>query len=143
MKRVFFRVGFVCGLALSMAVSLSAVENRWTGAGETGCGRTPRTGAWVPALSSNQFWRVRYAPQSIALEVAAPTSLSEVRCLPDGTFQFLLTGVTGSGYVIQASSNLSHWFTIESNGPFPGTLIFTDTNANGFGRRFYHSQIIE
>jgi hypothetical protein len=45
--------------------------------------------------------------------------------------------------MVEASTNLFHWFILESNGPFNGTLIFTDTNAPGLGRRFYRSQIIE
>jgi hypothetical protein len=97
----------------------------------------------LPALSSNQTWRVRYAPESITLEVVAPTRLGNATRLPDGTFQFTLTGATGSGYVVEVSTNMLHWYTIESNGPFNGTLIFTDTNAPGFGRRFYRTQIVE
>jgi hypothetical protein len=97
----------------------------------------------LPALGSNQTWRVRYAADSIALEVAAPTRLGGVTRLPDGTFQFTLTGAAAAGYLVQVSTNLTHWSTIESNSPFNGTLIFTDTNAPGFGRRFYRTQIIE
>jgi len=55
----------------------------------------------------------------------------------------LLTGGTGSGYEILASTNLVDWVTAETNGPFNGSLIFTDTTATNFNRWFYRARIGE
>ncbi|HEX4349882.1 MAG TPA: hypothetical protein VH251_05830, partial [Verrucomicrobiae bacterium] len=51
-------------------------------------------------------------------------------------FQFLLTGQSGSNYVIQASTNLAapNWLPVYTNvSPF----TFVDSNAGSFTRRFY------
>jgi hypothetical protein len=61
----------------------------------------------------------------------------------DGKFQFTLTGRTGSGYEIQGSTNLVNWVTVSTNGPFTGSLLFTDTNAPGLNHRFYRARIIQ
>jgi hypothetical protein len=54
-----------------------------------------------------------------------------------------LRSSAGNGYLVQTSSNLVNWVTLETNGPFPGTIIFTDTNAAGFGPRFYRARITD
>ena len=87
-----------------------------------------------PDAFSNQTWKVHYPANAVTLEVAGLTSLSGAKILPDGSFQLTLTGVTGSGYEILASTNLIDWVTAETNGPFSGTLIFTDTAATNFSR---------
>ena len=51
-------------------------------------------------------------------------------------FQFTLTGTTGANYVVQATTNLTTgiWFSLATN---PAPFVFTQTNANSFGQRFY------
>jgi hypothetical protein len=96
-----------------------------------------------PDSSPDQDWKLHYPPGSVTLEVASPTSLSGAKLLPDGTFQMTLTGATGDGYEILASTNLVDWVTAQTNGPFTGTLIFTDTDATNFSQRFYRARIGE
>jgi hypothetical protein len=55
-----------------------------------------------------------------------------------GNSRFTLTvsGVAGHFYVVQASSNLMDWVSLQTNtAPF----TFVDTNAGRFNRRFYHA----
>jgi hypothetical protein len=51
-------------------------------------------------------------------------------------FSFQLTGTTGANYVVQATTNLNpaNWIPLVTN---PAPFLFTDTNANSFGQRFY------
>ena len=51
-------------------------------------------------------------------------------------FSFSVSGVTGSQYVVQASTNLVNWVCLETNtAPF----TFTDTNAASFDQRYYRT----
>ncbi|MGB7746176.1 MAG: fibronectin type III domain-containing protein [Verrucomicrobiia bacterium] len=56
----------------------------------------------------------------------------------NGNSRFTLTvsGLPGHSYAIQASSNLVHWVSLQTNkAPF----TFVDTNTSRFNRRFYRS----
>jgi hypothetical protein len=75
--------------------------------------------------------------------VIPPPHLSAGARLADGAFQFTLTGGEGSGYELQTSTNLVDWVTLETNGPFTGTLTLSDTNAAQFDRRFYRALIAD
>ena len=51
-----------------------------------------------------------------------------------GRFSFTVTGDAGQPYVVQASTNLLDWVSLQTNtAPF----LFMDTNAAGFDQRFY------
>jgi hypothetical protein len=53
-----------------------------------------------------------------------------------GQFSFLVSGNTGSNYVVQASSDLVHWAPISTNtAPF----MFVDTNTAAYCQRFYRT----
>lgn len=47
-----------------------------------------------------------------------------------------VTGIPGSTYVIQASTNLINWISLETN---LSPLLFTDTNAGRYKKRFYRA----
>ena len=69
----------------------------------------------------------------------APPILSSA-VFVDGRFQFLITGTTGSNYVVQTATNLaaSDWTSLVTNTvPF----WFIESNANQFKQRFYRSQV--
>ncbi|HWF19428.1 MAG TPA: hypothetical protein VG754_09170, partial [Verrucomicrobiae bacterium] len=56
----------------------------------------------------------------------------------NGSFQFKVASTTNTGFEIQASTNLLNWTNIASG--YTGTnglLLFQDTNAAGFSKRFY------
>ena len=75
----------------------------------------------------------------ILLATANPPALPPVLSSPvltGGQFQFLLTGSTGSNYIVQAATDLrgSNWVPLRTNAaPF----TFTGSNALSFPQRFY------
>ena len=53
-----------------------------------------------------------------------------------GQFSFTVSGAAGQAYVVQASTNLRDWISIQTNtAPF----VFTDKDATGFSQRFYRT----
>lgn len=67
---------------------------------------------------------------------AAPTISAPV--FANNQFQFVLTGTTGSNYVVEAATNLAapNWMALSTNtAPF----VFTQSNANLFRQRFYRA----
>ena len=67
-------------------------------------------------------------PSAAAMLTALPAS--------DGRFSFSLSGVSGYQYVVQASTNLMDWVSVETNtAPF----IFTDTNNVSLQSCFYRT----
>jgi fibronectin type 3 domain-containing protein len=63
---------------------------------------------------------------------ATLTSLTQT----NGQFAFLLTGTTGSSYVVQSSSDLNTWLNMATNtAPF----TFIDPNSGNFNQRFYRA----
>jgi hypothetical protein len=53
-----------------------------------------------------------------------------------GQFSFTVSGTAGSQYVVQASTNLVNWVSLQTNtSPFN----FVDANAHQFTRRFYRA----
>jgi len=67
-------------------------------------------------------------PPNATLAVAPPAS--------KGQFALTVNGVTGFTYVVQASTNLVNWISVQTNtAPF----TFVDVNASQFSQRFYRS----
>jgi hypothetical protein len=53
-----------------------------------------------------------------------------------GQFSFIVAGISGQPYVVQASTNLLDWIPVQTNiVPF----AFTDPSAGNFARRFYRA----
>jgi hypothetical protein len=53
-----------------------------------------------------------------------------------GQFGFTVSGVAGTQYVVQASTDLVNWVSLQTNSaPFN----FVDTGAGGFQQRFYRT----
>ena len=71
--------------------------------------------------------------------LTAPASSSSAlvgQSAPSSQFSFNVTGTTGQTYVVQASTNLVDWVSIQTNtAPF----VFTDTNAAAFKQRFFRT----
>ena len=79
------------------------------------------------------------SPTNTAGEIAAGTNveanLTSVVQI-NGQFSFLVTGLPGGRYVVQASSDLTRWTSVETNAaPF----IFQDSAAGSFSQRFYRA----
>ncbi len=71
---------------------------------------------------------------SYAVPVPAATLTSATRS--SGQFNFTVAGTAGRVYVVQASTNLVNWVSLQTNtAPF----VFVDTNAGSFKQRFYRT----
>jgi hypothetical protein len=75
---------------------------------------------------------------SVTAGSVAPTSgmLSAITGLPAGQFGFTLPGASGAPCTIQASTDLVHWITLQTNY---AASEFVDSNAAQFPRRFYRT----
>ena len=52
-------------------------------------------------------------------------------------FQTQLTGMHGTNYILQASTNLTSWSAVLTNRAMNGVVSFAHTNPPGSSRRFY------
>lgn len=67
---------------------------------------------------------------------SAAATLDSAAPLAKGRFAFIVNGVPGYRYVIQASTNMTDWVSLQTNtAPFN----FVDANAGQFKQRFYRS----
>jgi hypothetical protein len=96
----------------------------------------------VPALQSNLTWHVQYLPNSVVLVVSQPPATTGTT-YTNGQFQFSFSGPAGGAYDIQVSTNLIDWTTVETNNVFPGNVMFTDTNAANFDKRYYRCRLFQ
>jgi hypothetical protein len=70
----------------------------------------------------------------------APPQLADTVQALDGVFSFVLSGVPGGVYQIQASTNMVDWTAISTSTlPSVGVLRIFDTNAHRFQNRFYRA----
>ncbi len=77
------------------------------------------TNSWGVSISLNQL------------------GLSNARVLSDGQFCFTVTGAAPQGFVIQGSTNLTHWDQLTTNYLSAGRLDYT--NAGPTSYRFYRA----
>ncbi len=73
-------------------------------------------------------------------QTSAPFPLSPTYDAQGGSFQVSFYGVAGRNYVFQASTNLTHWVALRTNTAGPGPVVFQDSQAGLFRRRFYRVQ---
>lgn len=68
-------------------------------------------------------------PPAAAVLTSVPAGVS-------GQFSFTVSGTAGAQYVIQATTNLVNWTTLQTNtAPF----TFVDTDAGNYKQRFYRA----
>jgi uncharacterized delta-60 repeat protein len=58
---------------------------------------------------------------------------------PGSPAQLTINSVPGATYVLEASTDLMNWVTVDSATATGGTLILTDSNAGSFTQRFYRA----
>jgi hypothetical protein len=63
--------------------------------------------------------------------------LSMPRSLPDGSFQFAVSGVTAQTYAVQTSSNLVDWTPWRNVLTTNSVMYFRDHAATNSAQRFY------
>ena len=74
-------------------------------------------------------------PATPTITTLQPATLTSAAC-SGGQFSFTVAGLTGRQYVVQASTNLIDWDSVQTNtAPF----LFTDTAASNFNQRFYRT----
>lgn len=81
------------------------------------------------------------ATQSFTVTVLSPAQPARATLTPQasharGQFSFTVSGISGSRFVVQASTDLVHWTPVQTNTA-PFTLV--DTNAGAYPRRFYRA----
>jgi hypothetical protein len=68
-----------------------------------------------------------------------PLTLQSAALLPNQSFVFNVAGAPGLNCVVQATTNLTDWISVQTNTlPF----VFTDTLAAGYATRFYRALIL-
>jgi len=72
----------------------------------------------------------------VSYVVPAPAATLTSPARSGGQFSFTVSGVAGYQYVVQVSTNLTGWTSVQTNtAPF----TFVDTNAAAFKQRFYRT----
>jgi hypothetical protein len=97
----------------------------------------------LPALPINLAWQVTYGATAVTLSVVGSTAtiITNATRLANGHFQFSLGGPNASSVIIQGSTNLLDWTSLQTNTPFTGPLLFDDPQAVGYPVRFYRAVI--
>ena len=86
-------------------------------------------------VASNSAGSTTSATAVLTVYNSAAATLSSF-AYTNSQFQFSLTGVPTYSYIIQASTNLTNWTSIQTNtSPF----TFTDTLATNYPYRFYRA----
>lgn len=65
--------------------------------------------------------------------------LLEPAVMGNGSFQFVLAGIAGRSYDVEATTNLNHWDVVGSLTNTSGTEVFSDLEATNFTHRFYRA----
>jgi hypothetical protein len=91
----------------------------------------------LPALPSDLAWQLTYGATAVTLNVVRATIITDATRLANGHFQFSLSGPSATSALIQASTNLVDWTSLQTNTPFSGLLLFDDAQAVGYPVRFY------
>jgi hypothetical protein len=83
-------------------------------------------------------------PTNILILNLPPPTLTGLPTLAGGSFQFSLQGVPSRQHIIEAATNLNApvvWSPLMTNTTSQsGSLIFTDSKATNFSRRFYRAR---
>ncbi len=121
--------GMACRV-YSSAVAVGATTNA------TISGLTPGTTYFFAATTldadGNESDFSNEASYAVPVTAAALTTTAS----SGGQFSFTVSGHVGQQYVVQASTNLVDWDSIQTNAvPF----LFTDSNAVDFNQRYYRA----
>jgi hypothetical protein len=96
----------------------------------------------LPALGSGRGWEVEYQPNALELSVAGVVvGQNGGSSFEAGTFQLTLSGPAGQYALLQGTTNLVNWVTIQTNRPFNGEFQFSDPAATN-GSKFYRTVIV-
>ncbi len=90
---------------------------------------------------SDTFGGTTTSTANLTVRLGSFTStISNQATQPDGNFTLIATGIAGTNYVIQATSDVANgsWTSLGTVTALPNGLIsFTDLNATNFSQRYY------
>src|ERR1017187_5869542 len=140
-------IGGAVGLAGTLGVSLANNFTPTNGQSFAIVNDGSETGQFasqqLPALPINLAWQVNYGATGVTLNVVGSTAriITDATRLANGHFQFSLSGPNASSAIIEGSTNLLDWTSLQTNTPFTSPLLFDDPQAVGFPMRFYRATI--
>jgi hypothetical protein len=77
-----------------------------------------------------------YSAETSGTATDPTPTLTPVSAGVSGQFSFTVSGTAGARYVVQATTDLVNWTTLQTNtAPF----TFVDTDAGRYGQRFYRA----
>jgi hypothetical protein len=93
----------------------------------------------LPALPINLAWQVNYGATAVTLDVLQAKILNNASLLANGHFQFSVNGPDSSAVIIQGTTNLVDWVSLQTNAPFTGSLLFDEAVVAAYPGRFYRA----
>ncbi|HMP84206.1 MAG TPA: Ig-like domain-containing protein [Verrucomicrobiota bacterium] len=95
---------------------------------------------WLSFVAANNDGLITVAHTGFAvIPLGARLVFADMPALTTSGFRFAFTGLRGSNYYLQASTNLDVWCSTTSFTNFSGVAKVTDTNAATLGRLFYRA----
>jgi len=95
---------------------------------------------YFAAASFDNNWNTSPLSPTISVTVGSVANtggmLSALVGLPSGQFGFTFSGAVNTQYIVQASTNLVSWVSLQTN---TGSFQFIDSKASQFPRRFYRT----
>ncbi len=89
----------------------------------------------------NQTWNAYNYWVDVAWQAGLPVPEMQLRITPTRQFNLTVNGPVGHTYNIQATQDFKTWTVIGSvTVGTNGSVVFTDTNAANYSRRFYRTQ---
>jgi hypothetical protein len=112
--------------------AVAASQNALTASSAT----SPALTAAKTSIQADAYFSSTSSPaKNVTVEPLAPATLSQP-VYANGQYAFYVSGTSGSQYVVQASTNLVDWVSVETNtAPF----TFVDANAGQFTHQFYRA----
>jgi uncharacterized repeat protein (TIGR03806 family) len=91
---------------------------------------TLNANAWAPGYIDSVVGAAQFTIQPAAMFTGSGG-------FTNGLFQMTFTGPIGSNYVLQVSTNLLHWTSINTNIAATSTFVLTDPSGPGASAKFY------
>lgn len=97
--------------------------------------------------NSCSLWSLVAPAPGTASVVVMPATSNAPYIVPSGTgmtangFKIQLSGLSGSNYVIQASTDLKNWTSVSTNAAPTGSVSYTDAAAMNLPFRYYRAML--
>jgi len=81
--------------------------------------------------------------RTVLFDAKSGERIGSLTPLPDGAINLNFEGLAGHSYLLQTSTNLSQWVTLDTFFPTNGIATFIDTNSANFSTKFYRFKLNE